>query len=306
MPEYLLKVTADDAKKRLDIYLAEYSRRQKLGLSRMQIQRLIASGGIRIKNADLIRAHYRVKAGEEIIIVLEEEKSDLLEAEDIPLQVVYQDQDLCVIDKPTGLVVHPAPGNYQHTLVNALLYHIKQLSNINPQRPGIVHRLDKETSGLLVVAKNNPTHLALAKEFAKHTIKRKYVALVKGSVSFDEDTIELPIGRHPFKRQSMACGLGKSLRAAKTFYRTLTRNSDFSMLELEPFTGRTHQLRVHLAFLDHPILGDTLYGKNNKFPRLALHAKYLGFIHPGTKEFIDFSSPTPQEFTDYVEKNKKE
>jgi len=304
MPEYSLEVSAKDAGKRLDIFLADFSKKNKWGLSRVGIQRLIFLGSVRVKNSDLVRAHYRIKAQDQITVFLEEKKSDSPAPEDIPLQVVYQDQDICVIDKPCGLVVHPAPGNYQHTLVNALLYHIKELSDLNPQRPGIVHRLDKETSGLLVIAKNNPAHLVLAKAFSEHSIKRKYIALVKGSVAFDQDVIELPIGRHPYKRQSMACGLGKSLREAKTSYRTLIRSEKFSMLELEPFTGRTHQLRVHLAFLDHPILGDSKYGKQNKFPRLALHAKYLGFTHPGTNKFIDFSSSTPPEFLEFVEKNK--
>lgn len=194
------------------------------------------------------------------------------------------------------MVVHPAPGNYQHTLVNALLYHFKTLSDVNPQRPGIVHRLDKDTSGLLVIAKNNFTHLGLAAQFAKHSIKRKYVALVKGKVEFDEDIIEMPIVRHPDKRKNMSVGFGKKAKYAKTYYRTLKRSDNFSILELHPFTGRTHQLRVHLAFLGHPILGDTKYGKNDAFSRLALHAQYIGFAHPRTGKFMEFESALPGEF----------
>ena len=199
--------------------------------------------------------------------------------------------------------MHPAPGNYEHTLVNALLHHFKNLSDINPQRPGIVHRLDKETSGLIVVAKNNSSHLTLAAQFAKHSIKRKYIALVRGRVEFDENVIEVPIGRHPLKRKNMAVSFKENAKQAKTRYRTLKRGEDFSLLELEPFTGRTHQLRVHLAFIGHPILGDSKYGPGNKFSRMALHAKYLGFLHPKTGKFMEFSSETPKEFKEFVIKN---
>jgi 23S rRNA pseudouridine1911/1915/1917 synthase len=167
-----------------------------------------------------------------------------------------------------------------------------------------VHRLDKETSGLLVVAKNNFTHLALAKQFADHSIKRTYIALVKGKVEFDEDVVEAPIARHPVKRESMAVSFHKEARFAKTRYRTIKRTEEFSYLELEPFTGRTHQLRVHLAFLGHPILGDTKYGKNNEFSRLALHAETLGFRHPLTGKFKEFSCKIPKEFSDFIERNK--
>ena len=212
------------------------------------------------------------------------------------IKIVYEDDNIIVINKPAGLVVHPAPGNYEHTLVNALIYCFKNLSDINPQRPGIVHRLDKETSGLLVIAKNNTTHLALARQFAKHSIKRKYIALVKGKMEFDEDIIELPIGRHPRRRKNMAVGFAKGTKYAKTHYRTLKRKEDCSLLELEPFTGRTHQLRVHLAFIGHPILGDAKYGKGNGSKRMCLHAKYIGFLHPSSGKFVEFSSDTPSEF----------
>jgi 23S rRNA pseudouridine1911/1915/1917 synthase len=207
-----------------------------------------------------------------------------------------------VINKPTGLVVHPAPGNYQHTLVNALLYHFKELSSINPLRPGIVHRLDKDTSGLMLIAKNNPAHLNLAEQFSRHSIRRKYLALVNGRVEFDEDIIELPIGRHPTKRKCMSVGFGAKTRYAKTLYRTLKRTDRVSLLELEPFTGRTHQLRVHLAQINHPILGDVKYGRNNPALRLALHAFYIGFLHPVTGKFLEFSTPAPKEFADFMKR----
>ncbi len=304
MQEYTLKVSEGDAGKRLDLFLFEFSQRKKTGFSRTFIQRLILQGKVILKDASKLKPHYKGKANDELKIIVEDKKERALQEEDIPLDVVYEDEDLAVINKPAGLVVHPAPGNYEHTLVNALLHRFKSLSEISPERPGIVHRLDKETSGIMVIAKNNQTHLNLAKAFARHTIKRKYIALVKGKMEFDENVIELPIGRHPYKRKNMSVGFGKNTRYAKTYYRTLKRTPDFSLVELEPFTGRTHQLRVHLAFLGHPILGDTKYGKNNEFTRLALHAKSLGFIHPGSGKLMEFSSELPDEFEEFLKKNK--
>jgi 23S rRNA pseudouridine1911/1915/1917 synthase len=165
-----------------------------------------------------------------------------------------------------------------------------------------VHRLDKETSGLLVIAKNNFSHLALSSQFAKHSIQRKYIALVKGKMEFDENVIELPVARHPIRRKAMSVSFKQGAKYARTYYRTLKRTKEFSLLELKPFTGRTHQLRVHLAFLGHPILGDTKYGKNNEFARLALHAQSIGFTHPRTKKFVEFSSHIPKEFTEFINK----
>jgi 23S rRNA pseudouridine1911/1915/1917 synthase len=165
-----------------------------------------------------------------------------------------------------------------------------------------VHRLDKETSGLLVIAKNNASHLKLARQFAEHSIERKYIAIVSGSLEFDEDVIEAPIARHALKRKNMAVSFTQNARYAKTHYRTLKRGKNFSLVELKPFTGRTHQLRVHLAFLGHPILGDSKYGKNDNFPRLALHAQGIGFLHPRSGKFVRFESEIPQEFQDFLKK----
>ncbi len=302
MQEYVLKVSAQDANMRLDLFLIEFSKKNNLGLSRTFVQKLISDGKVTVSSANLAKPHFKVRAGDEIRVCIEDKKPSILKAEEIPLDIVYEDEDLAIINKYSGIVVHPAPGNYEHTLVNALLYRFKKLSDINPHRPGIVHRLDKGTSGLLVVAKNNVAHLALAKQFAKHSIKRKYTALVKGKMEFDENIIELPIGRHPYKRKNMSVGCGKKTKYAKTYYHTLKRGEDFSLLELEPFTGRTHQLRVHLAFLGHPILGDTKYGKNNEFSRLALHAKYIGFVHPRTGKFVEFSCEIPSEFSEFINK----
>jgi 23S rRNA pseudouridine1911/1915/1917 synthase len=300
MPQYSLKVPAADAGKRLDVFLFDFAARHKLGFSRTAVQKIIQGGLVSINNSACFSPHHKIKAGDELEVRLEEKKPLEIAAEKIPLDVVYEDKDLAVINKPAGLVVHPAPGNYEHTLVNALLARFKNLSDINPGRPGIVHRLDKETSGLLVIAKNNSSHLDLAAQFAKHTVKRKYVAVVKGSVEFDQDVIELPIVRHPVKRKNMSVGFSDKAKYAKTIYRTLKRGKEFSFLELEPFTGRTHQLRVHLSFLGHPILGDTKYGRNNQFSRLCLHARDIGFIHPATGKFLEFSSDIPKEFQGLV------
>jgi len=275
-----------------------------LGFSRAFIQQLILEGQVTLRGQVVRKPHHKVKIGDEWCVCIKEKKVAELSVEDIHLEVVYEDEDLAIINKPAGLVVHPAPGNPRHTLVNALLNRFQSLSNINPARPGIVHRLDKETSGLLVIAKNNFTHLALNEQFASHTVKRRYVALVKGKVEFDEHVIEAPIGRHPFKRKNMAVSFLKHAKYAKTHYRTLKRTAEASLLELEPFTGRTHQLRVHLAYIQHPILGDKKYGKNDTFARLGLHACLIGFQHPRTKKYVEWSCQTPKEFLKFFEDSR--
>ncbi|MCX5707280.1 MAG: RluA family pseudouridine synthase [Candidatus Omnitrophica bacterium] len=296
MSEYRLKVSCEENGRRLDLFLFDSLNKERPGLSRTSIKKIIQEGRVVSENFRSPKPHQKVKAGDRIRVVIEDKEPSLLKPEEISLDVVYEDDDLAVINKPVGLVVHPAAGNQEHTLVNALLHRFKNLSGINPLRPGIVHRLDKETSGLLVIAKNNPSHLNLAAQFAKHTIKRKYIAIVKGKVEFDQDVIEAPIARHTFKRKNMAVSFLGNAKYAKTHYRTLKRFADFSLLELEPFTGRTHQLRVHLDFIGHPILGDNKYGRNNEFKRLCLHAKYIGFIHPASGKFIEFDSAVPKEF----------
>jgi 23S rRNA pseudouridine1911/1915/1917 synthase len=296
MTEYTLKVAPEQAGMRLDQFIAKFSQEKKLGFSRTRIQKAIFKGKVKANRQGPLKPHYKIRAGEEFSVFIEDEQELIPKAEDMPLEIIYEDEDLAVINKPSGLVVHPGAGNLEHTLVSALLSHFRNLSRVNPQRPGIVHRLDKETSGLLLIAKNNDAHFVLAKHFAEHTIKRKYAAIVHGEMQLDEDVIEVPIGRHPLKRKNMAAGSRLDAKYAKTHYRVLKRKGGFSLLELEPFTGRTHQLRVHLAFLGHPILGDTKYGRGDKFSRLALHAKYIGFIHPATEKFMEFSSSLPKEF----------
>ena len=300
MPQFHATIDNECAGRRLDLFLMEFLKGRGLVISRTAAQKMIFEGRVKSNNQLTSKPHYKVKTTDIFEIFIEEKTNGSLLAEDIRLDVIYEDKDLAVINKPVGLVVHPAPGNREHTLVNALLHRFKELSSVNPQRPGIVHRLDKETSGILVVAKNNAAHLALTRQFADHSIKRKYIALVKGKMEFDENIIELPIGRHPYKRKNMAVGFNSHTKYAKTHYHTLKRSDDSSLLELEPYTGRTHQLRVHLAHIGHPILGDTKYGKNNEFKRMALHAKYLGFLHPGTGKFIEFSSDAPAEFMKFI------
>ena len=303
MEELLLQVEAEEAKRRLDLFLTDYAQRNNLGLSRTNIQKLIHEGKVFLNSRIVNKPHLRLNLGDALQVFLpEKEKTEFL-PEQISLDIVYEDKDILLINKQAGLVVHPAPGNRQHTLVNALLGRSTELSDINKNRPGIVHRLDKETTGLLVIAKNNASHLKLVKQFAQHSIQRKYIAIVSGRVEFDEDVIEAPIGRHPLKRKNMAVSFTQNTKYAKTVYKTLKRSKDFSLLELTPFTGRTHQLRVHLAYLGHPILGDAKYGNKDNFSRLALHAQEIGFIHPSTNKPVHFSSKIPLEFQDFIKKN---
>jgi len=302
MEEFIVKITPEEAGRRLDVFVLEFLRGKNPGISRTFVQKLLKEKRITIKNLISLKPHYKIKPGDEIRVLIEKKKEPAIEPENIPLGIIYEDTDLAIINKPAGLVTHPAPGNYEHTLVNALRYHFSDLSDINPQKPGIVHRLDKDTSGLLVIAKNNAAHLGLAQQFARHTIKRKYVALVKGRVEFKEHVIEMPIGRHPRRRKNMSVGFGKKAKYAKTYYKTMARTDTFSFLELYPYTGRTHQLRVHLAFIGHPILGDAKYSRNNDFIRLALHAQSLGFVHPRTGKFMEFSCDIPPEFAELISK----
>ncbi|HOU36936.1 MAG TPA: RluA family pseudouridine synthase [Candidatus Omnitrophota bacterium] len=301
MTGHIIEVEGASARQRLDLFLMEFAASTGLGLSRTAIQHCIVSGRVSVDGRTVHKASFKVSAGSKIVFEPEAAKTDpALVGEDIPLDVVYEDEDIAVINKPAGLVVHPAPGNAAHTMVHAMLNRFGTLSDINPHRPGIVHRLDKETSGLIVIARNNAAHHALAKQFADHSIKRKYVALVKGRVEYDENVIELSIGRHPTRREHMAVHSGVNARYAKTRYRTIKRTDTVSLLELEPYTGRTHQLRVHLSYIGHPIMGDAKYGRQAAFPRMALHAKYLGFMHPSSGKFIEFETGTPKEFSDAV------
>lgn len=272
-----------------------------LAVSRSRIQQLIDEKEVTV-NQRPAKAHYKTKKGDSVMVVIPAPKSPQALPEDIPLDIVFEDEDILVINKPKDMVIHPACGNYSHTLVNALLHYGCKLSTISgPTRPGIVHRLDKDTSGLMVVAKNDLAHQNLARQFQKHTVQRKYIAIVKGKVEHDEGVIDYPLARHPQHRQQFTVSYLKS-KEALTKYKVLKRYKDVTLLELMPHTGRTHQLRVHLKFLGHSILGDTRYGKANDFERMALHAVELGFYHPRSGDFVSFKLDIPKSFSGYLDR----
>jgi len=225
-----------------------------------------------------------------------------VQAQDIPLDILYEDEDIIVINKPQGMVVHPAAGNYNSTLVNALLHHCRDLSGINGEmRPGIVHRIDKDTSGVLVVAKNDHSHVNLAQQIKDKTAVRKYIALVEGDIKEDAGTIDAPIGRHPVYRKKMAVVPGG--RRAVTHFKVLERFGRYTLIEARLETGRTHQIRVHMAYIGHPVVGDPVYGYKRQSFNLngqLLHAQCLGFKHPRTGRYMEFCAPLPDYFTDVI------
>jgi 23S rRNA pseudouridine1911/1915/1917 synthase len=283
-------VAQDSAGVRVDIFIKS----REAQLSRTVIQGLIERSSVQV-NGKPIKSGYKLKRGDRISWRTPEPSVSGLVPEDIALNIIFEDKDILVIDKPSGLVVHPGAGNTEHTLCHALLAHTTHLSSINQDRPGIVHRLDKDTSGVMVVAKNNAAHLALTMLFKTHDIERRYIALVEGVLEFEEGVIDVPIKRHTMDRRKMAVSWTDEAREAQTRYKVLKRFSDYTAVELFPQTGRTHQLRVHLHYLGHPVLGDPIYGRKKNFSRLALHAKDLGFAHPTIGKFVKFSSPLPEE-----------
>jgi len=292
-------VTAEDASKRIDLFLNE-----ELDLSRSYIKTLIDKQNVLVNDSVCKKAGYIIKDKDIINISIPEAEILNLEPENIPIDIVYEDDDLAVINKPQGLVVHPAPGSLNHTLVNALMYHLKNLSDINGViRPGIVHRLDKDTSGLLVIAKNNEAHLNLQEQIATKAAKRFYVALVDGVVKQDEGVINTLIDRSKKDRKMMAVS-NDSGRIAITHYKVLERFPKYTYMEYELKTGRTHQIRVHSKFISHPIVGDSVYGGSNKFNLNGqlLHAYKLCLTHPRTKEPMEFFAPIPKYFEDVLEK----
>ncbi len=277
---------------RLDVYLA---RALAEHFSRSQIKKLIEEEKIKVSGRN-ISAHYRVKKDDRIEMELFESQKEETRAEDIPLEILYEDEEVIVVNKPVGMVVHPACGNLRHTLVNALLYHTQQLSSSgDPVRPGIVHRLDKDTSGILVIAKNNQAHAFLGRQFKKHTIERTYKVVVRGVVQHDEGICEEPVGRAFLNRKKVIVKPSGG-KDAVTYYRVLKRFKGATLLEVYPKTGRTHQIRVHMAHLGHPVLGDLFYGVSSPWiSRQALHAASLAFLHPRTKQKVSFVSPLPQD-----------
>lgn len=289
---------------RLDKFLTE-----KLSeMSRSHIQKLIRDGNVTV-NKKAVKANYKVSLGEIIEIDIPEPECLDIVPENIPLDILYEDEDILVVNKPKGMVVHPAPGHYSGTLVNAIMFHCKEnLSGINGVlRPGIVHRIDMNTTGSLLICKNDKSHRFLAEQLKEHSITRKYHAIVYGNLKEDNGTIESPIGRHPVERKKMSTK-SKNGRPAVTHYHVLERFGNFTYIECQLETGRTHQIRVHMSSIGHPILGDDLYGPV-KCPYTlegqTLHAKILGIVHPTTKEYIEFDAPLPAYFLNLLEKLRK-
>lgn len=269
--------------------------------SRNHIQGLIDNGNVKV-NGKIVKSNYKVKKQDEIIVVVPEPSELNIEAENIDINIVYEDSDIVIVNKNQGMVVHPAPGNYTGTLVNALLYHCKDLSSINGViRPGIVHRIDKDTSGLLVVAKNDFAHMKLAEQFKDHSITREYVALVEGTLKNTEGIIDAPLGRHPKDRMKYA--IVNDGKHAVTHYKLIENFTMEALVLCRLETGRTHQIRVHMASIHHPLVGDSVYGyKKQRFKSEGqlLHAKTIGFIHPTKNEYVEFTSDIPKYFEDIV------
>lgn len=290
-------VDEDSKNLRLDVFLSRYFEDK----SRSYLQNLIEEGNVKV-NEKLKKSNYKLKAGEKVSILIPEPVGLNVEPEDIPLDIVYEDNDVIVVNKSQGMVVHPAAGIYNGTLVNALLSHCKDLSGINGvARPGIVHRIDKDTSGVLVIAKNDNAHNKLAEQFKDHSLTRSYLALVEGVLKKDEGTIDAPLGRHPIERIKIA--VIKDGRRAVTHYKVLERFNNNTLVECVLETGRTHQIRVHMAHIGHPLVGDPVYGhKKQRFNLKGqmLHAKKLGFIHPSTGEYMEFQSDLPDYFTKVI------
>lgn len=283
---------------RLDIYLSENIKDK----SRSYIQNLIKSEKVLI-NGNTKKGSYKLKLNDEVEVEIPENEKLDVEPENIPIDIVYEDRDVIVVNKAQGMVVHPAPGNYSGTLVNALLYHCTDLSGINGVlRPGIVHRIDKDTSGILVVAKNDMAHKKLAEQLKEHSMNRIYNALVEGVLKEDTGTIDKPLGRHPNQRIKMA--VVKDGRRAVTHYKVLNRYKNNTLIECKLETGRTHQIRVHMSSIGHPIVGDPVYGFSKQKFKLEgqmLHAKKLGFIHPSTNKYMEFDSELPEYFKKIIE-----
>ena len=293
-------VGEDEEGDRLDVYLSE-----QLGdMSRSYIQKIIKDKKVEV-NGKVEKAKYLVKEDDKIKIEIPTPKLLEVVAQDIQIDIVYEDNDVLIVNKPQNMVVHPAPGNYENTLVNAVLYHCKdKLSSINGViRPGIVHRIDKDTSGLLMIAKNNNAHNSLAEQLKDHSITREYEFICHGVVKEDKITVDKPLGRNPKDRLKMA--IVKDGKRAVTHFEVIERFDNFTHMKARLETGRTHQIRVHALSINHPLLGDPIYGpKNTKFKLegQTLHARKLGFIHPTTNEYIEFNSELPDYFKNIIKK----
>lgn len=303
MSELLIEVPQEFHGERIDKFLSVLVP----DCSRNSIQKLIEQGNVTI-NGVAVNKKYKVNTDDEILLITGELKPLDAEPENIPLDIVYEDDDLLVVNKPRGMVVHPAPGNYSGTLVNALLYHCKDsLSGINGVlRPGIVHRIDKDTSGLLIVAKNDKAHIGLAEQIKEHSFTREYNAIICGHLKESEGTVNAPIGRNPKDRKKM-CVTMQNSKNAVTHYKVITEFDKYSHISLKLETGRTHQIRVHMAHLGHPVAGDLVYGNDKRSAELngqCLHAIKIGFVHPIKNEYMEFSSNLPDYFENFLKKIK--
>lgn len=290
----------DDAGVRIDKYLAS----QNDEMSRTRIKKLLDDGHVTV-NGKLVKANYKVNVDDYIKLDIPDPVSVDILPQNIPLDIVFEDDDIIIVNKPKGMVVHPAPGHYNDTMVNALMYHCKDnLSGINGElRPGIVHRIDMDTTGLLVVCKNDVAHNFIAEQLKEHSGTRKYQAIVYNSFTEDEGTIDAPIGRNPVDGKKMAINR-KNGKEAITHYRVIEKFKNYTWIECQLETGRTHQIRVHMASINHPLLGDNVYGPKScpfNLEGQTLHAGTLGFIHPRTKEYVEFTQPLPEYFEKLIE-----
>lgn len=303
MEPILLRASEESKNQRLDAFLAS----SLDGLTRSQATRLIESGEVAV-NGRAVGKSYKLAGGEDIAVTLPEPEPVEAVPQDIPLDVVYEDADVIVVNKPSGMVVHPAPGHPDGTLVNALLYHCAgTLSGVGGAlRPGIVHRIDRDTSGLIIAAKNDAAHQYLSAQLADHTLARTYECIVVGKLREDRGTVDAPIARHPTDRKRMAVVAGG--REAVTHWEVIARYPGYTHVRCRLETGRTHQIRVHMAYIGHPILGDTVYGAKKEVPGLTgqcLHAVGLRFLHPRTHEVVELFCPLPEEFTRMLQKIRK-
>jgi 23S rRNA pseudouridine1911/1915/1917 synthase len=298
-PQQLTVDRSIEEGERIDRYLA---RKLKKSYSRTVLKKMIEEGLVTVEGRR-VAAHYAVKTGEKISVEPPVVKESTTPAQDIPLNILYEDNDLLLLNKPPGMVVHPAPGNADQTLVNALLYHVKKLSQVGgPIRPGIVHRLDKDTSGIMMVAKNDRAHAALAAQFKDQNVDRIYKVLVGGVVQHDEGVCEEPVGRAFLNRRKVMVKPSGG-KEALTYFKVLERFEDATFLELHLHTGRTHQIRVHMRHLGHPVLGDAFYGvKSPWINRQCVHAFALGFIHPRTQKKMVFECPLPEDIQSVLSK----
>ena len=297
MNEVVFEILPEMAEERIDKCISSYME----DLSRSYIQKVIKEGHVFV-NDTVVRANYRVKVDDQVKFVIPDSIEPDIPAQDIPLDILYEDKDILIINKPNDMVVHPAPGHYEGTLVNAIMYHCKDsLSGINGvMRPGIVHRIDKDTTGSIIVCKNDEAHNAIAEQLRTHDITRIYRAVVYGNVKDEQGTVDAPIGRHPGDRKKMAVN-EKNGKRAVTHYTVLERFGQYTYIECRLETGRTHQIRVHMASIGHPLLGDTVYSGRKPPCHLegqVLHAMTIGFVHPGSGEYVEFETPLP----DYFEK----